>query len=315
MQAQPAELPTASLQALKQRAHQLLESQRSLQQQNQALAAERLAFQSERDHLAIQYQELSAERDTLQAERDSLTAHFQELTAQRDSSQQKWEALQTTVEDLQGQLTAQSAQTAEQSQQRESLQMRANELLAQIESLTNKINELSQAEASGAARLNEATAKLQYHKKIAEAHLNDKNLLAAYCEQLEKEAREPARFNNLISDWEAPKYSRENSRERDIPSSLDQASLISWIQRTIYIGLTAFGSHGLYAAEEATYGSLFPPFLTDAQAENGPHPDEATEPFNPFNSSASKLVRFFTEYKKAGNFCSCPLGNLWATAV
>jgi FkbM family methyltransferase len=307
VQAQPAELPTRSLQALKLRAHQLLESQRSLQQQNQALAAERLGLESERNQQATQYQELSAERDALQAERDSLTTHLQELTAQRDSIQQQWETLLTKVEDLQGQLTAQSVQTAEQSQQRESLQM--NEFLAQIESLTNKFNELSQAEASAAARLNEASAKLQFHKKMAEAHLNDKNLLAAYCEQLEKEAREPAHFNNLISDWEAPKYSRENLRERDIPASLDQVSMISWIQRTIYIGLTAFGSHGPYAAEDAIYGSLFPPFLTDAQAENGPHPDESTEPFNPINSSASKLVKFFTEYKKTGNLCSFPLVN------
>ena len=103
MQTQPAELPTPSLQALKQRAHQLLESQRSLQQQNQALAAESLSFESERDQLATQLQELSSERDALQAERDSLTAHLQELTAQRDSIQQQWETLQTTVEDLQGQ--------------------------------------------------------------------------------------------------------------------------------------------------------------------------------------------------------------------
>ena len=138
MQAQPAELPTPSLQALKQRAHQLLESQRSLHQQNQALAAERLGFQSERDQQATQHQELSAERDALQAERDSLTAQLQELTAQRDSIQQKWEALQKTVEGLQGQLKNQSAQTAEQNQQRETLQKRVEDLSVEREDLLAK---------------------------------------------------------------------------------------------------------------------------------------------------------------------------------
>ena len=138
MQAQPAELPTPSLQALKQRAHQLLESQRSLHQQNQALAAERLGSQSERDQQATQHQELSAERDALQAERDSLTAQLQELTAQRDSIQQKWEALQKTVEGLQGQLKNQSAQTAEQNQQRETLQKRVEDLSVEREDLLAK---------------------------------------------------------------------------------------------------------------------------------------------------------------------------------
>ncbi len=144
MQAQPAELPTASLQALKQRAHQLLESQRSLQQQNQALAAERLSFQSERDQLATQHQALSAERDALQAERDSLSAQLQELTAQRDSIQQQRETLQKSVEDLQGQLTAQSGQTAEQSQQREVLQARVDELQDQLTAQNAQMEEQSQ---------------------------------------------------------------------------------------------------------------------------------------------------------------------------
>jgi uncharacterized coiled-coil DUF342 family protein len=136
--AQPAELPTPSLQALKQRAHQLLDSQRSLQQQNHGLVAERLGIESERDQLVTQLQELSAERDALLAERDSLSAHLQEFTAQRDSIQQQWETLQARVEDLQGQLTAQSAQTAEQSQQREVQQKRVEDLCAEREALLAK---------------------------------------------------------------------------------------------------------------------------------------------------------------------------------
>lgn len=112
VQAQPAELPTPSLQALKQRAHQLLESQRSLQHQNQAL---------------------SAERDALQAERDSLTAHLQELTAQRDSIQQQWETLHTRVEDLQGQLREQSEQMADQDLHFETLLSQCEALQAQID--------------------------------------------------------------------------------------------------------------------------------------------------------------------------------------
>lgn len=160
MQAQPAELPTTSLQALKQRAHQLLESQRSLQQQNQALAAERLGFQSERDQLATQHQELSAERAALQAERDSLTAQLQELTAQRDSIQQQWETLRTTVEDLQGQLTAQTAHTAEQSQQREVLQKRVEDLSADREVLLAKETILQQ----------EQVRLLTEHQDLASEH-------------------------------------------------------------------------------------------------------------------------------------------------
>ena len=103
MHAQTAELPT--LQALKQRAHQLLESQRSLQQQNQALAAERLAFDRERALQATQLQELSAERD-------SLTAHLQELTAQRDSIQQQLKTLQKRVEELSSERGASLAKEA-----------------------------------------------------------------------------------------------------------------------------------------------------------------------------------------------------------
>jgi uncharacterized coiled-coil DUF342 family protein/NAD-dependent dihydropyrimidine dehydrogenase PreA subunit len=143
VQAQPAEMPTPSLQALKQRAHQLLESQRNLQLQNQALAAERLSFERERDQLTTQYQELSAERDALHAERDSLTAHLLEITAQRDSIQQQRETLQTTVEELQGQLCAQSAETAEQSQQRDGLHAELNELQAECDVLGIRIQKLT----------------------------------------------------------------------------------------------------------------------------------------------------------------------------
>lgn len=128
MQAQLARKAVASLQALKQRAHQLLESQRSLQHQIQGLVAEQLGIESERDQLATKLEELSSELDSLQVERDSLTAHLQVLTAERDNIQQQWETLQTTVEDLEHQLTAESAQTAEQSKQREALQMQVEEL-------------------------------------------------------------------------------------------------------------------------------------------------------------------------------------------
>lgn len=100
MQAQPAELPTTSLQALKQRAHQLLDSQRSLQQQNHGLVAERLGIESERDQLATQLQELSAGRDALLAERDRLSAHLQELTDQRDSIQSERDQIDTQYQEI-----------------------------------------------------------------------------------------------------------------------------------------------------------------------------------------------------------------------
>jgi hypothetical protein len=170
VQAQPAELPTTSLQALKQRAHQLLESQRSLRQQNQALTAERLGFERERDQHATQHQELSAERDALQAERDSLTAHLQELTAQRDSIQQQRETLQKIAEELQGQLTAQSAQTLDQSQKREALQTRVQELRGQLSAQSAQTLEQSQERESLQTRVEEL--QHQVSARTEEQHLH-----------------------------------------------------------------------------------------------------------------------------------------------
>ena len=179
VQAQPAELPTPSLQALKQRAHQLLESQRSLQQQNQDLAAERLGFESERVQQATQHQELSAERDALQAERNSLTAHIQELTAQRDSIQQQWETLQTTVEDLQGQLSGQCTQTAEQSQQREVLQARVEKLQANVEELQRQLSEQSAQTAEQSQHHDELQVEQERLFREAEAQKSQYETLQA----------------------------------------------------------------------------------------------------------------------------------------
>ena len=175
VQAQPAELPTPSLQALKQRAHQLLESKRSLQQQNQALAAERLGFESERVQQATQHQELSVERDALQAERDSLTAQLQELTAERESIQQQWETLQTTVEDLQDQLIAQGAQTVEQSEQRVALEARVEELQGQLYAQRAKMTE----QATLNAQLQEITVQRDFLQQERDAFTAEHNQLTA----------------------------------------------------------------------------------------------------------------------------------------
>ena len=137
MQAQQAELPTPSLQALKQRAHQLLESQRSLQQQNQALVAERLAFQSERDQLATQHQELSAERDALQAERDSLTTQLEAITSQRDSFQIERDGLQI-------ERNQQATQHQELSAERDALQAERDSLSAHLQELTAQRDSIQQ---------------------------------------------------------------------------------------------------------------------------------------------------------------------------
>lgn len=84
VQAKPDELPTTSLQALKQRALQLLESQRNLQQQIQALAADRHSLQRERDELNTQCLELSASLDALQAERKTLLEQQEALDLARN---------------------------------------------------------------------------------------------------------------------------------------------------------------------------------------------------------------------------------------
>ena len=105
-----------------------MENQRSLQQQNHGLVAERLGIESERDQLATQHQELSAERDALQAERDSLTAQLQELTAQLDSIQQERDGLQSERDQL-------AAQYQEITGSRDVLQAERETLLEQQEAV------------------------------------------------------------------------------------------------------------------------------------------------------------------------------------
>jgi FkbM family methyltransferase len=105
------------------------------------------------------------------------------------------------------------------------------------------------------------------------------------------------------------KYSQVNSSESDMLALVNQGSLMSWIQRTIYIGLSAFGSHGPCTAGDAKHGILIPPFLAEVEADRVLTSDIATEPLSLINSGTSKLVEFFAEYKKAGNPCSCPLVN------
>jgi chromosome segregation ATPase len=84
VQAQPAELPTASLQELKQRAHQLVVSYSTLQQNQQQLIAER-------DSLQEQLELLTVDRDGLRAERDTLAIQLQQLQAQQEDLSQQCE--------------------------------------------------------------------------------------------------------------------------------------------------------------------------------------------------------------------------------
>lgn len=84
VQAIAAELPTASLQELKQRAHQLLLCQRTLQQNEQRLIAER-------DTLQEQLELLVADCDGLRAERDNLAIQLQQLQDQQESLHQQCE--------------------------------------------------------------------------------------------------------------------------------------------------------------------------------------------------------------------------------
>jgi small-conductance mechanosensitive channel len=100
VQTKPVDPSLTCLLALKQRAHQLLESQRSLEQQNHELTAERNSIAQERDQLASQHQQLSAQRDVLQAERDSLTTQLQVLTSQRDPLQQEHDRFKGERNDL-----------------------------------------------------------------------------------------------------------------------------------------------------------------------------------------------------------------------
>ena len=76
MQEQPTDIPTKSLRALKQLAHQLVESQVTLQ-------LERDTLKEKCDKFAFQQQELNAVRDALEAECKILKTQLQELTTQK----------------------------------------------------------------------------------------------------------------------------------------------------------------------------------------------------------------------------------------
>ena len=109
------------------------------QEQQIAERDEQLATQAVRLLLA------QTRQQELTAERDQLLAGQQELRSQRDTFLSEREVLQARVEELQGQLNAQSAQTAEQSQQREVLQARVEELQGQHAALGVERDQLLEA--------------------------------------------------------------------------------------------------------------------------------------------------------------------------
>ena len=174
--AQTAELLTTSLQALKQRAHQLLESQRSLQQQNQALATERLGLQSERDQLAAQHQEHSAERDALQAERDSLTTQLEAITAQRDNFQQERDGLQSERDQL-------TNQHQELSAERDALQAERDSLTTQLETITAHRDSIQQERDGLQSERDQLDAQHQEHSAERDALQAERDRLTTQCQE------------------------------------------------------------------------------------------------------------------------------------
>lgn len=82
--AQPSELPTTSLQELKQRVHQLVLYQRTLQQNHQQLI-------TERDTLRGQLELHTADCDALRTERDALAFQLQQIQAQQEALHQQCE--------------------------------------------------------------------------------------------------------------------------------------------------------------------------------------------------------------------------------
>lgn len=93
MQAEPVESPVSPLQGLKQWTHQLVESQRRLQQARDSL-------QAERDQLLAQHQELCAALQAHHADQAALIIQLGEISSARDSLQQERNSLQAERDQL-----------------------------------------------------------------------------------------------------------------------------------------------------------------------------------------------------------------------
>lgn len=88
---------------------------------------------------------LTQQREVLQGRVDELEGQLSAQRAQTAEQSQQREVLQGRVQELEGQLSAQSAQTAEQSQQREVLQARVEELQGQHAALGVERDQLLEA--------------------------------------------------------------------------------------------------------------------------------------------------------------------------
>jgi len=93
MQTKPADSPVPLLQRLKQRTDQLVESQRTLQQ-------ECFSLQEERDQLLAQHRELSSAVEAHRADQATLITQLGEVTTERGKLQSELETARNTLEQI-----------------------------------------------------------------------------------------------------------------------------------------------------------------------------------------------------------------------
>ena len=139
----------------------------SLQQQNQALAIESLAVQSERDQLATQHQEISAERDALQAERDDLATNQQALTAQHDSLAKELDALKAERDDLATNQQALTAQYDSLANELDALKAQGDDLAQERDNLLLELGKTAKKAAS--LRIDQKASEQLVARLISEA--------------------------------------------------------------------------------------------------------------------------------------------------
>ncbi|WP_411869765.1 hypothetical protein [Vulcanococcus limneticus] len=128
---------------------------------------------------------LTQQYEALQMRCEELEVQLSAQTAQMAEQDQQREALQVRVDELQGQLSVQTAQTADQSQQREALQMRCEELEVQLSAQTVQMAEQNQQREALQVRVDELQAQLSAQTAQTADQSQQREALQMRCEELE----------------------------------------------------------------------------------------------------------------------------------
>jgi len=128
---------------------------------------------------------VSQQREGLQVRVEELEAQLSVQTAQTTEQNQQREVLQVRVEELEGQLGAQTAQTTEQSQQREVMQVRVEELEGQLSAQTAQTTEQSQQREVLQVRVEELEGQLSAQTAQTAEQNQQREVLQVRVEELE----------------------------------------------------------------------------------------------------------------------------------